>query len=294
MLTNIPATRFEGSPNVELRYPPIPRTVRIVTELLSSDAENFPDTARLAEIVAIDPIVSAAVLQRINTNYFGLRRRVFDVRKTVFMLGFLDVINVILTDGMLRLRSIVKTEEQVRVFEEISRHSIATAVLSGALAREAGLAQPHLAYSAGLLHGVGRYLLLYNKPSDYEALWMSFVGHTLPEAEDERAIFGVDHVGLNRLAADAWYLPADLATILECYDRPEEVGDPTLQALCVCVDAARALASPYCQTPEAALAEEPAEPLERAAAFFGLPSARLRDAMRRREAEVRAAVADVS
>ena len=100
--TSVPATRFQQEPNLEIRFPPLSRTVSEVSAVV--DMAESPDTRRLAEIVHADPVTAALVLRRINSAYYGLRRRFSNVQQAVALLGFLEVCDIVLTAGMLKLR----------------------------------------------------------------------------------------------------------------------------------------------------------------------------------------------
>lgn len=64
----VPATRFQA--NLNVRFPPLPRTATEVARLLSDDTAE-PNLEKLIEIVHADPIVTQLVLRRINSAYYG-------------------------------------------------------------------------------------------------------------------------------------------------------------------------------------------------------------------------------
>ena len=225
-----PATRFDKAPILEIRFPPLPRTVAEVSHLLSEQGQ-VPDTPRLVEIVNEDPIVAFSVLRRINSAYYGMRRRVGDIQKSVFLLGFLEVCNIVLTAGMMRLRDVLETHEQELIFDKIMQMSIGTAHYAQELSLFLQLPNRSTAFTAGLLHATGRLVLLYNKPHDYEALWCTNTDGHAPSVEDERMIFGTDHAQLGALAAERWHLPPELVSIIAFNGKPDEVKDPDLRDL---------------------------------------------------------------
>lgn len=226
----IPATRFEQSPILEIRFPPLPKTVIDVSNLLAEQSQ-VPDTHRLVEIVNEDPVVAVSVLRRINSAYYGMRRRVGDIQKSVFLLGFLEVCNIVLTAGMMKLKDVLHSNEQEQIFERIMQMSVGTAHYAQELSLFLQLPNRSTAYTAGLLHAVGRLVLLYNKPHDYEALWCTRDDGHAPSIEDERLIFGTDHTQLGALAADRWHLPPDLAFVIAHHRNVGQIEDPDLRDL---------------------------------------------------------------
>ncbi len=219
-----PAMRFDDSTDVEINFPPLPRTVVEVTELLG-DEDARPDVQALAKIVNSDPIIASSVLRRINSAYYGMRRRISQVEKAVFLLGFLEVSNLVLTASMLRLRDIVDTDEQVKIFTQVTRSSISTAHLMDHLTKELAVPASSMAYTLGLLPNIGRLVLLYNRPDDYEALWFVEGEPKAPDAAAEKRIFGIDFADLGALATEEWQLPETISEVIRSQIRPERVSD---------------------------------------------------------------------
>ncbi|MDQ7040337.1 MAG: HDOD domain-containing protein [Rhodothermus sp.] len=222
----VPATRFQA--NLNVRFPPLPRTASEVARLLSDDSAE-PNLEKLIEIVHADPIVTQLVLRRINSAYYGLRRRVTEIQKAIALLGFLEVSNIVLTAAMLQLREAVSNPEQAHIFEDLMRLSVGGAIYAQRLAQWLQLCWSRRVFTAGLLHTSGRLILLYNRPDDYEALWYTNENGALPSAEAERTIFGVSYLELNEQAAQEWNLPEMLGLLLGRLETPKDLSDPDLQ-----------------------------------------------------------------
>ena len=221
----------------DVEFPPLPRTVAEVSHLVAKE-EGEPDTQRLAELVNNDPVIAATVLQRINSAYFGMRRRITNVRKAVMLLGFLDVANVVLTAGFLQLEEVFSDDDQVAVFHRIMRDSIGTGQFARELADGLDLSVEGPAYSAGLMHNIGRLVFLYNAPDNYTALHHAGEDTGLPGVEAEAHIFGVDHAELGAGALDAWSLPTVLVDAVRHYTNPAEPDNETHQRVAALVGTA--------------------------------------------------------
>ena len=230
-----PATRFQRSPRLEIQFPPLPKTVREVSSIVG--AAEVPDTRRLAELVHADLVTAALVLRRINSAYYGLRRRFSNVKQAVGLLGFLEVCDIVLTAGMLKLRDVLRSEEQLVIFDRIMYVSMGCAFYARHLATALDLPARDSAFTVGLLHAIGRLVLLYNRPDDYEALWYTKEDGLAPEASAERIIFGVDHAEVGALAAEQWNLPVVIAETIRSYLEPghAEERDVRLLALTLAV-----------------------------------------------------------
>jgi len=211
---------LRGEMRPRISFPPLPHTVESVSSLLSEMGAE-PNTLQLAQIVDSDPMVAASVLRRINSAYYGVRRRIASVQKAVMLLGFLEVANLVLTAGMEQLEETLCPEEHSDAFERIMRTCIGTAQYAREIASHLNLSCEGQAFTAGLLHAVGRLIMLHNDPEAYEALWEGEGG--LPSLEAENEAFGIDHARLGAVAADEWKLPGVLIKAIRYYPTPEKL-----------------------------------------------------------------------
>ncbi len=242
------APRLDQSPNLDLRFPPLPRSVSEVSRLMS-DGGKDPNTPRLVEVIHSDPVMAAAVLRRINSAFFGMRRHVTEIKKAVFLLGFLDVSNIVLTSAMLKLREIVSTPAQEKIFETVMRSSVGTAAFALEIASFLNLPSKELAFTSGLLHGSGRLVLLCNKPNEYERLFHAEAEGVFPSAETEHEYFGMDHAQLNELAGDHWNLPDEVTEIIAYYLRPGHIKDESIRKLALTVAVGASATEQLCMIP---------------------------------------------
>lgn len=232
-------SRGEWKANFEIRFPPLPRTVGEVAKLLA-ETDEAPDTPRLVEIVNSDPVIGASVLRRINSAYYGMRTRVADIQKACFLLGFEEVCDIVLTAGMMKLGDIFETEAQIDIFDQIMEMSLGAATYNKQLAQYLDLKERGFAFSTGLLHTVGRLVLLYNRPNDYEALWYTTEAGKPPTVTSEQIIFGTDHAELAAHAAESWHLPVDAAEVIRNYLTPGHIENLNTRILALTLSIASA------------------------------------------------------
>lgn len=239
--------RQEWEPNFEIRFPPLPRTVAAVTKI-SAEKTDPPDTPALVEVVKADPVIGASVLRRINSAYYGMRTRVVDIEKACQLLGFEEVCDLVLTSGMMKLGDIFNTQAQIDIFDRIMELSLGAATYNKKIADAFDVPQKGMAFTTGLLHTVGRLVLLYNRPKDYEALWFTTMTGRPPTVTSEQIIFGTDHAALSALAGEEWHLPEEAMTVIRFYLTPGHVNDHDLRMLALSLAIASAATDHYCLT----------------------------------------------
>ena len=214
--------------DLDLRFPPLPRTVAEVSSILASP--EAPDTEKLIEIVNQDPVVVATVLRRINSAYYGMKKKFGDLRKAVVMIGFIEVSNIVLTSSYINLRKLGSSEKELLVIDRIIRASIGTGYFANLIAQELNLPHKSVAFTAGLLHNVGRLVLLYNHLEAY----LDLVDQTedfLPSTTQERNLLGIDHSSIGAIATQHWNFPDLLPRLIESYQTPGHLSEPSEREL---------------------------------------------------------------
>lgn len=244
-LNMIPATRLDLSAEMEIEFPPLPRTVAEVSRLLA-ERTDVPDTPRLVQTVHCDPVVATAVLRRINSAYYGTSRQIYDIRRAVLLLGFDEVCDIIVASAMVKLREVLDEGEQEEMYDQILRLSLGTAMFAKCIANYLEIAHRERAFTTGLMHSIGRLILLYNRPADYEALWFTNDRGMIPSTTSEQIIFGIDHTELGARAAEVWHLPDFIADTIRYYLVPGRLKEPDLRVMAMTVSAAAAAAEQFC------------------------------------------------
>lgn len=243
----IPATRLERTPNFEMRFPPLPKTVADVSDLIANKSD-IPETPELVNIVNVDPVIAGSVLRRINSAYYGVRRRIGDIQKAVYLLGFDEVCEIVLAAGMMKLQDILHSEEQFRIFHDIMQMSVGTAAFAKKIAQKLQLYQHASAFTIGLLHTSGRLVLLYNRPEDYEALWCTNDHGFAPTVTSEQIIFGTDHAEMGALATDSWHLPDFVSKAIRFYLTPGHIQEHDLRILALTLSVAAMATERLCMS----------------------------------------------
>lgn len=217
---------------IMLRIPPPPGTFGEIMHLLSSPEPHL-DTDQLVRVLQKDPVASAWVLRHVNSAYYGLRHKITSVDRAVAMLGFDPVCNLVLTE-IVTQRFLDLTHPEMRyLYDHIMRVSTGTAAYARSLAQYLTLDQPDAAFTAGLLHQLGRMALLSSDPAGYRRLWSETEDGlpTPPSHDEEVRHYNTDHVRLGADIARSWHLAEDLVTLLRFFEDPQWIASNRLQLL---------------------------------------------------------------
>lgn len=182
---------------------PLPATATAILK-----RSNSPDaTAKdLALILARDQALSARVLKVANSAFYGLRRQVASVNDAAILLGMRTVRNLALTASMTGL-GVKPVTGYGLPRGELFSHSIVMAQTANHLSRETNKSIPDEAYTAGLLHDLGKLVLADHVAQKVEAIKEAALRDNISFAQAERGVLGLDHAEIAAVLADKWELP---------------------------------------------------------------------------------------
>jgi putative nucleotidyltransferase with HDIG domain len=124
---------------------------------------------------------------------------------------------------------------------DLYRHSLTVAVAADLLAKQTGEVEPEIAYTAGLLHDVGKLALAFVCASEFDAVRQFQAREQCPWRVAEQQIFGFDHTVVAGALLETWSFPANLQQVVRFYPRPR-LAEPEHRSLVTHIHAAKHLA----------------------------------------------------
>jgi len=195
-------------------------------QLMRTLADPDHELRDIERIVETDSVLTARVLQVVNSAAFSLIGEITSVSRALAQLGDKAVLGIALRQG----ESEIFARELVGYGSDSSslwEHSLRTAIASRELAKLSHEhVEPDLAYTCGLLHDIGKSVL-----SDFLAgkldEMLTEVDPGEPDGDflaAERRRLGVDHCGAGTELADHWELPGLVRDI--CLHHHEPLAAP--------------------------------------------------------------------
>ncbi len=188
------------------KVPPFPPVAAKLLNLLSNPAV---DTNEVADLIASDATFTARLLQRVNSAEFGFVSDITNVRRAVALLGLDMTRQITLAHAT---AAYAKGGLKAGSMRGCWQHTVATAVLAEEIA-EACDAFANVAFTAGIMHDIGRLGLLVAYPEEYERVIFDAAERSLDVLDFEEEQFGAHHAEAGRLLAEQWGLPAEMAVI---------------------------------------------------------------------------------
>jgi putative nucleotidyltransferase with HDIG domain len=212
-----PASLLES--RLEL-LPLLPAVVREIASL-RPEADDYLD--QLLILVERDPGLALRMLRCANSAYEAPSAPILSLHQAVRRLGTQQCVHWVHTLAAAKVCTISHAHGKVW------RHSFQTALFARMFVRE----QPSLrgkgeqAYACGLLHDLGRLLLLEAVPADLALVDGAHWSSTKGLLGAERRILGYDHAFLGWHACRQWALPDSIAEIVRRHheDLPADGND---------------------------------------------------------------------
>ncbi|MZH15253.1 MAG: HDOD domain-containing protein [Nitrospinae bacterium] len=181
----------------------------------------------IGEIISGDPSLSARLLRIVNSSYFGFPNKVETITHAVTIVG------------MAQLRDLALATTVVNQFKGISKklinmekfwlHSVATGLTARVIAIYRRESNADRFYLMGMLHDLGRLLLLLNLPGSIQTIMEEYEqGGTMYEVESN--VLGFDHAAAAGQLMKAWQLPEMLQEAVEYQHKPEQAPHYPLAA----------------------------------------------------------------
>ncbi|MBU8932749.1 MAG: HDOD domain-containing protein [candidate division Zixibacteria bacterium] len=181
--------------------------------------------AQVASILSEDPAMSVKVLKLTNSAFYGLAREIDSVRQAVVIVGMEAVKNLVLSASVLDMFKGDSVDQEFQ--EQYWRHSLATAYCCRILAqriKSRGMVDHDAAFSAGLLHDVGKMILTSFLKEEHEILTQArATDNATTDCELEEKSLGFNHAQIGGFLTSQWKLPQKLSEAIAFHHHPQLV-----------------------------------------------------------------------
>ncbi len=162
--------------------------------------------ANIGEVIQKDPDLTARLLRLANSSFYGFATRLSTVAEAVSLIGIQQVQDMIVVSSVLdRFTGIPETLVNMNSFW---RHSLAVGIGARVLAMERRLPKPEKFFVVGLLHDVGRLVLLSQATEAAQAVFELYRQRRILLREAEMQVLGYDHQQIAAKLLQYWNYPA--------------------------------------------------------------------------------------
>jgi putative nucleotidyltransferase with HDIG domain len=210
--------------------PPISQAALRLVNLLDEPAVRNDD---VVQVLKNDNVLTAKLLRACNSPYFGLEEPVSSVDQAVLIIGHEQILHIVLTLAFGGAMTVPLAGYAVEA-NELWRHSLTTATAAEFIVSN-GLemnVDPHVAFTVGLLHDIGKLALGQVITPEHQAgIQAGIATRGLSRCEAEKEILGTDHAEAGGALLQAWHLPDDIIEAVANHHRPIVEPQPKLSVI---------------------------------------------------------------
>jgi putative nucleotidyltransferase with HDIG domain len=217
--------QFRAEVIARKNLPTIPTVLARILQLVDAESASGKE---LIKVIENDQALTGKMLRLANSAFFGQTRKVATIPRAVVLLGFSTVRNLALG---VKVWDALGTGIARNRLDELWAHAVTVAVAAKAIAAKLRAGDPDEAFTAGLLHDVGRLVLAMRFREEY---WRAVGGASEAEAVErtEALEFGVDHTEVGGWILEAWNLPPSIVEAVRVHHAAESrPGVPGLLAV---------------------------------------------------------------
>lgn len=197
----------------------VPFVVEKVLHLTSNRESNIQ---KLTEIISTDPHVTAIILKRANSAYYGSRKEISSIQEAITRIGFQEVRATVLSLSVIKM---FPDENENVGFDRVEfwKSCLINAVLARNMAREIPEVDADTAFVGAALHDLGRII--------FDEYFYEEFRHCLTVAERERVnlfraeqmVFDMDHQEVGGYILRKWSFPDQLVDLIKCHETFEDI-----------------------------------------------------------------------
>jgi len=221
-------SRIEEIINIANHIPPFPKIAMQVMKMLEDPKVQPKD---LADVIQYDSAITANLLRTCNASYFGLPRKVSSLDEALVLLGQDALKDILIASSSARFYKGGAGEGYQLEQGDLWKHSVAVAIMSKAISRHFQGVEPGTAFTAGLLHDIGKRFLSSFVASDFKKIMDRTYIDGLSFMAAEREILGMDHAELGALIMGKWDFSEEMIAAVRLHHDPQALLKDPLTAL---------------------------------------------------------------
>lgn len=209
----------------------VPSLPSIYAEVIQELQSPSSSVDKIAKIISQDMGMVAKVLQLVNSAFFGLRCHVSSPSQAVSLLGLDTIRALLLSEGVF---SQIDSAKMGGIdITELSKHGLESSCLSKELAKLEGADRNTAddAFIAGLLHDVGKLVLISSDPPTYRGILDTAKSKGVPAWQIEEEKLGCTHADIGSFILGSWGLPHPIVEAIAWHHRPSRCPEPHFSAL---------------------------------------------------------------
>jgi putative nucleotidyltransferase with HDIG domain len=200
------------------KTPFLPPAFELIPRLLLILDSPDKNADEIAEVIRVDPNLTADILRVANSANFASRQRTDSLSNAIIRVGLREIFHIVLEIISAPAFNSKKNSPIHKI--DLWRHSLSTAVASQVLASEVSDIDPEVAFTAGLLHDIGKVVLSNAAGDKYFHMLLSAAENNIPVVTAEHTEFGITHTDAAGRLLKAWHFPEPIREAILHHHNP--------------------------------------------------------------------------
>lgn len=215
----------------------LPALPQVVVQVIKLTEDPDSTAQDINYVLNQDQAITARVLKMANSAFYGFPRRIGSVTDAIVMLGFRTLRSIVMAASVSDILN-KEIEGYALEYGELWRHSQCAAMAARLIARKSKFAFLDLAYTAALLHDIGKVILNNIMKETYREVVTLVSEDNISFIEAENKILGFNHAEVGARVAEKWNLPPETVEAIQLHHSPEVAQiNPRLTAIIHLADA---------------------------------------------------------
>ncbi len=199
---------------------PIPQVALKVMRLVDSQDEHIDV---IADEIRKDQVITARTLQLANSALFAAKQTIASLDHAIVFLGEKHLIKLVVTAA---IQGYFDQSSQGYALCKggIYHHALGCAHIAEILAKRTQLVEDTIAYTAGLVHDIGKVVLDQYVTAAYPLFYRRVMERIEDVIHIEKRLLNIDHTKVGYMLASKWSLPDQLADAIRHHHCPGNAG----------------------------------------------------------------------
>jgi len=197
----------------------LPTLPLVASRMLQMVDDPRISAGALGRALSEDQVLTARVLKLANSSYYGFPRGIGTVNLAVVVLGFDAVKELVLSVAVMDLFRHGAADSRLDL-PRFWDHSVRVAAAARQIARILRWKAVGEAFTAGILHDIGRVVLHQYQPRQFDEMVRRVVDDGVPPLDAELDVLGATHAEVGAWLVEKWNLPAPLVQAVRFHHAP--------------------------------------------------------------------------
>lgn len=198
----------------------LPVLSEIVRLAISALSDPNCSIRQLADLIGKDQSISARMVKIANSAFYGHPRQIKSLPESIVLLGFKKIRSILVTASAAKLMN-APIDGYMIGKGELWKHSYGVGFASGLIAKTSRAYDSDEAFTAGVLHDIGKLVLGNFLKGSYDELLHLSKSQQINFTIAEKRLLGYQHAEVGAMMLEKWNFPPTMSESVAFHHEPQ-------------------------------------------------------------------------